>query len=193
MLASSTKPLLKASREQVSIEPTLKWTSSVAQIKMGPMEQRINSSPLPMIVLQRLRGFLLLLLGAEIVGLGAELLLISHWEDWWQRTPLVVLAMGLVVVCSHVICQNGTSIRAFQLVMILLVLSGIVGIWLHYDGRVEFRQELNPSLAGWKLFRAAMTGSTTPPVLAPGVMIQMGCMGLACVYRHPAGAARRKD
>jgi hypothetical protein len=132
-----------------------------------------------------------LLLGAEVIGVWVELLLISHWEDWWQRAPLVLLTLGLIVLCGHMICQNRISIRMFQVVMLLFVLSGVVGIWLHYDGRVEFRLELDPSLAGWKLFRAALTGSTTPPVLAPGVMIQMGCMGLACVYRHAAGAANR--
>jgi hypothetical protein len=58
--------------------------------------------------------------------------------------------------------------------MLAFILNGVLGMWLHYDGRVEFRLELEPSLAGWELFRAAMTGSTTPPVLAPGMMIQMG-------------------
>jgi hypothetical protein len=157
---------------------------------MEQMNQRIDAPPLPTTVLQRLRRFLLLLLGAEMIGVGAELLLISHWEDWWQRTPLVVLTGGLVVLCGHVICPNVTSTRAFQLVMLVFILTGALGMWLHYDGRVEFRLELDPSLAGWKLFRAAMTGSTTPPVLAPGMMIQMGCMGLACIYRHPACAAQ---
>ena len=122
-----------------------------------------------------------------MIGIGAELLLISHWEDWWQLTPLIVLMLGLVVLSGHVIFRNRASLRAIQLVMLLFVLSGVLGIWLHYDGRVEFRLELDPSLAGWKLFQAAMTGSTTPPVLAPGVMIQMGCLGLVCVYGHPAG------
>ena len=158
---------------------------------MGCMDDDNDTLLSPSIVLKRLRGFLLLLLGAEMIGVGAELLLISHWEDWWQRMPLVLLAVGLVVLVRPRDLPEPLSIRAFQLVMLLFVLSGCLGMWLHYDGRAEFRLELDPSLAGWKLFRAAMTGSTTPPVLAPGMMIQMGCLGLACVYRHPAGAAQR--
>lgn len=144
-----------------------------------------QNSSLPSIILMRVRRFLLWLLGAEIIGVGAELLLISHWEDWWQSTPLVALTLGLVVLSGHVILQNRASLRAIQFVMVLFVLSGVLGTWLHYDGRVEFRLELDPTLAGWRLFSAAMMGSTTPPVLAPGIMIQMGCMGLACVYGQP--------
>jgi hypothetical protein len=150
------------------------------------MDEQNNSLPSPSIVLKRVRRFLLWLLGAEMIGVAAELLLISHWEDWWQLTPLVALTLGLVVLSGHVFFQNRASLRAIQLVMLLFVLSGVLGIWLHYDGRVEFRLELDPTLTGWRLLSAAMTGSTTPPVLAPGVMIQMGCMGLACVYGQPA-------
>jgi hypothetical protein len=141
--------------------------------------------------LGKLRRWLQLLLAAEILGLGAELLLMEHWEGWWQRTPLVLLAVGLVVLAGHAICQNRATRRVFQLLMLLFVLSGGLGIWLHYNGRAEFRQELDPSLAGWALFRAAMTGGTTPPILAPGMMIQMGCLGLILALRDPAVPAPR--
>jgi hypothetical protein len=122
-----------------------------------------------------------------MIGVGAELLLISHWDDWWQWMPIVALTLGIAVLCGHLIIQNRASLRAIQLIMLLFVLCGVLGMWLHYDGRVEFRLELDPTLAGWRLFCEAMTGSTSPPVLAPGVMIQMGLMGLVCVYGHPAG------
>lgn len=145
----------------------------------------------PSAPLGRLRRWLQLLLAAEILGLGAELLLMEHWEGWWQRTPLVLLAVGLVVLAGHAIGQNRATRRVFQLLMLLFVLSGGLGIWLHYNGRAEFRQELDPSLAGWALFRATMTGGTTPPVLAPGMMIQMGCLGLILALRDPAEPAPR--
>jgi hypothetical protein len=152
------------------------------------MDELANISPAAANGLHRLRGLLLVLLAAEMLGVGAELLLLAHWEGWWQRTPLVLLAAGLIALAGHVVCRNRPSVRVFQLVMFLFVLGGCLGVWLHYDGRAEFRLELDPSLAGWDLFRAAMTGATTPPVLAPGVMIQMGCLGLAATFRdHAAG------
>ncbi len=79
------------------------------------MDNRTHSSLPPLIVPQRFRALLLLLLAAEMIGVGAELLLMSHWEDWWQRTPLIVLAVGLIVLPGQVMWQNRASLRAFQL------------------------------------------------------------------------------
>jgi hypothetical protein len=98
----------------------------------------------------------------------------------------LLLAAGPAALLGHAIWRNWASRRVFQGVMLLFVLGGILGTWLHYDGRAEFRRELDPSLAGWELFRAAIAGATTPPVLAPGVMIQMGLFGLAAAFRQPA-------
>jgi hypothetical protein len=41
-----------------------------------------------------------------------------------------------------------------------------------------------PDLAGWKLFKDSMMGAT--PALAPGAMLQIGLVGLAWTFRHPA-------
>jgi len=150
------------------------------------MSKTSDLQPTSQKVLARLLGLLRFLLIAEIVGVGAELLLIAHWDDAWQWAPLIVLGAGLVVCLGHIVVGNWASRRAVQLVMVLFVLSGLLGSWLHYDGRVEFRREIDPSLSGWGLFRSAMTGSSTPPVLAPGIMIQMGLLGLAAVCCRPA-------
>jgi hypothetical protein len=154
------------------------------------MDDHTIASPSALPAFHRLRRLLRLLLAAEMLGLGAELLLMEHWQGWWQRTPLILLGVGFVALAGHVIFQNRASRRVFQLVMLLFALSGCLGIWLHYDGRAEFRREVDPSLAGWALFRAAMTGGTTPPVLAPGIMIQTGCLGLILVLRGPAATAQ---
>ena len=41
------------------------------------------------------------------------------------------------------------------------------------------------SLAGMALFWAAI-GAKAPPLLAPGSMVQLGLLGLAYTYKHPA-------
>ena len=50
--------------------------------------------------------------------------------------------------------------------MALFVLSGGIGVALHYRGNVEFELEMYPSLSGLELVRKTLTGAT--PVLAPG-------------------------
>ena len=67
--------------------------------------------------------------------------------------------------------------------MVMLVLSGFVGLWLHYQGNTEFEREMYPTLNGFELFRESLTGAT--PTLAPGTMLELGFLGLAYTYRHP--------
>jgi hypothetical protein len=69
--------------------------------------------------------------------------------------------------------------------MLLFVLSGGVGIWFHYQATTEFQLEMDPALRGWALFRKAIVAKA-PPALAPGAMIQLGLIGLAYTFKHPA-------
>jgi hypothetical protein len=68
--------------------------------------------------------------------------------------------------------------------MILQVVTGLAGLALHYKGNVEFELERDESLRGLKLFWEAIRGAT--PTLAPGALAQLGLVGLAFTYRHPA-------
>jgi hypothetical protein len=63
-------------------------------------------------------------------------------------------------------------------------------MYFHYIANVEFQREVDPSIGGTALFWKAM-GAKTPPALAPGSMLQLGLIGLAYAYRHPAGASVR--
>ena len=61
----------------------------------------------------------------------------------------------------------------------------MLGAWLHFQVNMEFQLEMDPSLAGMQLFRKAILAKT-PPALAPGAMLQLGLIGLAYTFRHPA-------
>ncbi len=137
-----------------------------------------------MTTLETLRAALLAVLTLGIAGMGVELFLLGHTEDVWQWTPIVLLAGAVVVIGCHVVRPGVASVRALQSVMALFVASGMVGLALHYKGNVEFEREMYPSLAGWQLFKQAMTGAT--PSLAPGTMVQFGLLGLLYAFRHPA-------
>jgi hypothetical protein len=68
--------------------------------------------------------------------------------------------------------------------MLLFLIVGILGVFLHLRGNVEFALERDPSLSGLKLVWKALRGAT--PALAPGALTQLGLLGLVFTYRHPA-------
>lgn len=123
----------------------------------------------------------LVVIGAA--GLVVELILMKHYDSAWQWTPLVLL--GLVLIASAVIWRRPSSatLRFFVTTMVLCVVSGVVGVYLHYRGNVEFALEREP-LQGLALFWKSIRGAT--PALAPGAMAQLGLLGLVYSYRHPA-------
>jgi hypothetical protein len=132
-----------------------------------------------------IRGMLLAIFILGSVGSGAELLLLNHVESLLQWVPLLLILLSFVVLGWHLVGRTPASTRAIQGAMIALITAGFAGFYFHYQGSAEFKLESNPSLAGWRLFWEAIRAKA-PPALAPGVMIQLGLIGLAYTYRHPA-------
>ena len=146
--------------------------------------------------LAAVRTFLLgiFLLGA--LGTTAELVLIEHYEELWQLSPLVLLGAGVLAAGWQLRRGDRASVRALRLLMLLYLASGVVGVILHVQGNVEFEREMEPTIGGLALAWEALRGAT--PALAPGTMIQLGLVGLAATFRHPAarrhaGGARPGD
>jgi len=131
-----------------------------------------------------LRKLLLITLIVSLVGTIIELALLEHFEDAWQWTPIILLAAALLTLGWHALERGATSLNVLRGLMVLSAASGVVGVLLHYRGNVEFELEMYPDLHGWKLFKEAMMGAT--PALAPGAMLQIGLVGLAWTFRHPA-------
>lgn len=131
-----------------------------------------------------LRRLLLVLVVLGAVGLEAELLLLEHYETVGQYVPLVLL--GVVPVAAAFVWRRPSpaTVRFFQSLMALCVAAGALGVFLHYDGNVEFELEREPLLSGLALFWEATRGAT--PALAPGALAQLGLLGLVYTYRHPA-------
>lgn len=141
--------------------------------------------------LSALRRFLLMILLLGMIGTGAELLLLSHIEGWRQWIPLALEALGIAVLGWHCTERGPRSTRAVRATMMAFIAAGFAGFYYHFQGSAEFKLESNPSLAGWALFWEAVR-SKNPPSLAPGVMIQLGLLGLVYTYRHPALAKTAK-
>ena len=134
--------------------------------------------------LGRLRRVLLALILLSIGGLLVELVLLEHYDSVWQWTPLVLLGVALVSTLVVARRPRRRSLQVFRAVMALCIVAGFLGLWLHYRGNVEFELERDPSLRGLALFWDAIRGAT--PALAPAAMAQLGVLGLAFTFRHPA-------
>jgi hypothetical protein len=106
----------------------------------------------------------------------------------------VLIGIALVLVAWLAIRSAAigwVAILAFRMTMTLFLGAGLLGILLHYNGNREFQTDMDPSLTGWPLFVKVVTAKA-PPALAPGVMVQMGLLGLLYTYRHPALLAPRR-
>jgi hypothetical protein len=135
-----------------------------------------------------LRALLLALQLFTMVSITIELFLLEHTESRIQWVPFVSLAVGCAVTLLVAARPTRATLLAYSTVMAALVIVGVLGIWYHYSGNVEFELEMAPELAGRPLFLAAIRGAT--PALAPGAIAQLGLLGLAVTFKHPRLAAR---
>lgn len=143
------------------------------------------------VVLERLRLWIVGVIALGLIGTMTELLLLEHDEQALQFVPLVLMALGAIALIWHVASKNTTSLRALQIVMGLFVLSGFAGMAAHFNGSMEYQLELNPDLSSWELLDK-ITHAKAPPLLAPGMMIQMGLLGLAYAYTDARYRKRRQ-
>lgn len=124
-----------------------------------------------------------LLLG--MIGLIAELSLLSHYEDVLQWIPISVLAGGLAAVFLQLAHPRSWTLLLVELVMVIFIGCGFLGMYLHYSGSREFQLEMDPSMRGtqlvWRVLRAK-----SPPTLSPGTLVQMGILGLGYAYLQRA-------
>ncbi|MEJ7758691.1 MAG: hypothetical protein WKF55_03750 [Gemmatimonadaceae bacterium] len=137
----------------------------------------------------KIRAALLAILLLGMVGILVELFLMEHTDGLWQIVPIALLVCGICAAGAHAVTRtHRNAIRVLQGVMVVFVVSGFAGMILHYSGNVEFEREMNPETGGLGLIKEALMGAT--PALAPGTMIQLGLLGLASTYRHPATGRR---
>jgi hypothetical protein len=130
--------------------------------------------------LRRLLGLVLLL---GMAGTFAELILLQHDEDTLQLVPLVLLGGGIVAVAWHWWTRSAPSALVVRGLMLLFVAAGLAGVYYHFAANVEFQRETDPTLRGSALLWQALEAKV-PPALAPGVMLQLGLVGLAYTYRY---------
>jgi hypothetical protein len=132
-------------------------------------------------VVERLRLWVLGVLALGLIGTVTELILLEHYEQALQFVPLVLIVLAVVVLAWHMLQPGTGSLRALQIVMALFVLAGFAGMAAHFNGSAEYQLELNPDMSTWELLEKILHAKA-PPLLAPGMMLWMGLLGLAYAY-----------
>jgi hypothetical protein len=136
-----------------------------------------------------LRWWVLGVLVLGLAGTGTELVLLEHYEQALQFVPLVLIVAAVAAIMWQVARNDAASLRALEIIMALFVLAGFAGVAAHFHGSAEFQLDLNPSMTAWELVEKVMRAKA-PPLLAPGMMLQMGLLGLAYVYSDVRNRAR---
>jgi hypothetical protein len=130
-----------------------------------------------------LRQLVLALVFIGIVGLEIELALLKHAESFSQWIPHIALLVGLVTTVLVYLRPTRAVLRAFQTMMWLFIVIGLLGVFFHLKGNFEFAVERDPSLSGIRLVWKILRGAT--PALAPGALSQLGLLGLLYTYKQP--------
>jgi hypothetical protein len=128
-----------------------------------------------------LRLWILGVLVLGLLGTVTELVLLSHYEQVTQLVPVVLIVLALIVLCWHAMGHSTASLRSLLGLMVLFVLAGFAGFVAHFHGSAEFQLELEPSISTWELLEKVLRAKA-PPLLAPGMMMQLGLLGLAYVF-----------
>lgn len=142
----------------------------------------ISSSSDPFAPIRRL---LMALAAFGLVGIATELVFLEHYEDARMVIPIGTIALALVALAAHAVAGTASTLWLLRVSMLVLLVSGGIGVVLHYRGSLEFQVDMDPTLSATQLFWKVMH-MKAPPTLAPGVLAQMGLLGLLSTYRHPA-------
>src|SRR5215470_3091572 len=134
--------------------------------------------------IELLRRWILVILVLGLLGTVTELVLLEHYEQPLQFVPLVLIVAAVSVLWWEFRRRDLASRRATQVVMGLFVLAGFAGFAAHFWGAAEYQLELNPDMSNWELLERILHAKA-PPLLAPGMMLQLGLLGLAYVFSDP--------
>lgn len=104
------------------------------------------------------------------IGSILELVLLSHYESFWQSLPLITLCLGLVSLFLR-----SWSLEIVKFFYLSTILAGVLGVFLHLKNNWEFEQEMYAGITAGELFISSFSGAL--PALAPGTLIPIGLLG----------------
>lgn len=117
-----------------------------------------------------------------------ELVLSKHYGDPAQFIPFVMVALTLLAIILVYHTPSAKLLRLFRGLMGLLFVVSVVGVFFHLRGNLEVIREIHPETSGGLLVWKVLSGAA--PALAPGLLAQVGLLGLIYTYRHPVFTAQ---
>ena len=132
----------------------------------------------------RLRQFLLLLVGFTLLTTVAELALQDHNQEPLQLVPFVLCLIGGMAVLGALLRPQRLTLWALRAAMLVVGLGGLAGMAIHLLENLTFEQEIRPNAAAAELIGEALKGVS--PLFAPGVLVFAALLALIATYAHPA-------
>ncbi len=130
---------------------------------------------------QTLRRFALALCLLGVVTTPVELVLMHHYNDKDQIMPFVFLGLAAVGIAAAWFRPSARVLRGVRVLMVLVVLGSGIGVMEHL--KANYRDATRGGAAP-NLIELVLIGYA--PLLAPGILAQVGLLGLAFTYKHPA-------
>lgn len=130
---------------------------------------------------QTLRHFALALCLLGVVTTPIELMLMHHYNNKDQIMPFVFLGLAAIGVAAAWFRPSAKVLRGVRVLMVLVVLGSGIGVMEHL--KANYRDATRGGAAP-NLIELVLTGFA--PLLAPGILAQVGLLGLAFTYKHPA-------
>ncbi len=133
-----------------------------------------------------LRRFALALAAIGVVGTLLELTLIKHYASKDQVIPYVLLGLSAFGLIAVMVRPTALALRVFQAVMIVTILGSGIGMFEHLKANAHNAGATQDKEAIPTTPSAILAGiNGFAPLLAPGVLAQVGLLGLIFTYRHP--------
>jgi hypothetical protein len=133
-----------------------------------------------------LRRFALALAAIGAVGTLLELTLIKHYASKDQVIPYVLLGLSALGVIAVTVRPTALVLRVFQVVMVVTILGSGIGMLEHLKVNARNAGAITDNDRFPTTPSAILAGvNGFAPLLAPGVLAQVGLLGLAFTYRHP--------
>ena len=141
----------------------------------------MKTTPLEQPTAQTLRRFALALCLLGVVTTPIELVLMQHYNTKDQIMPFVFLGLAAIGVAAAWFRPNAKVLRGVRVLMVLVVLGSGIGVFEHL--KANYRDATRGGVVP-NLIELVLTG--VAPLLAPGILAQVGLLGLAFTYKHPA-------